>query len=611
MNYFEIAILNSPLSEFTYEFNEDIDIGRKVKINLRNREVFGIIIKKVEEPDFKCLPILEITNYFISLEYLDIAKFISTYYFSSLGEALGLFIFFKDNQKFVNKEIDIKVELSNLQNQAFNFCKNNKKALIFGDTGCGKTEIYMKYFEKVVNNNQSAIFLLPEISLTPQMEQRLKDKFGDLVVIWHSKIGKKKKDNILNDIYNGKVKIVAGARSSLFLPLQNLGLIVVDEEHDDSYKANKRPRYNTRDLAIYFAHKLNINVILGTATPSLTSFNKFKSFRLKGNFFNTKKEFIFENSSTRLTPLIINEIKNTLDKKEQIIVFIPTRGNFKYLICDNCGASLKCPYCDVTMTLHRNDKKIMCHYCHYVERIPSQCPSCVNGILLNKRVGTAEILEQLQEVLPNNVISKFDRDEVTTDAKLRKILTEFNNKKIDILVGTQMLSKGHNYHNVNLAIILGIDNILNIPDFKSRERTFSLLFQIAGRSGRKTDGKVLIQTLNGDFFQSYLDDYQDFLDDELEYREELYPPFKKLARIVIAHKNIDIAKNQLDEVVKKLEQFENIEIVGYGEAPIQRIANKFRFNILLRSDKSVNLIKSINTINSNLTEIDIDPISFI
>jgi len=529
-----------------------------------------------------------------------------------LGEAANLFVAFKKDSCEYKASIKTDIQLSPAQTKAYEFLKSHKTSLLFGETGSGKTEIYFKLFEDIINQGKTSIFLVPEISLTPQMTKRLKERFGDLVAIWHSKVTKKKKEEILKNIYEDKVKIVMGARSSLFLPLKNLGLIIVDEEHDDSYKANNRPRYNARDLAVYIGSKLDAKVVLGSATPSLTSYKKYPFFRLKKTFFETKKEYEFLQNSDFISQKVFDELKNTLEKNEQAILFLPTRANFKYLICKECGQGVKCPFCDVGMSLHKSYNALKCHYCNYSEKVPKRCPSCKQDSLQVSRLGTAEVTKVLKEMFPNKNIEQFDKDTITTATKLKNILKNFNDKKIDILVGTQMLSKGHDYHGVKLAIVFDIDTILNMADFRARWKAMSLLLQVSGRAGRKGNGKVLVQTSNRDFFENYLDDFEEFLKDELEFTKDLYPPYKKLLKILITDKNKDKALKTLTKVQNKLNMIDinEIEIVGFGEAPISKIAGKFRFQILLRSSSSKELLKVAHSLKGQGVEIDMDPINF-
>jgi primosomal protein N' (replication factor Y) len=442
------------------------------------------------------------------------------------------------------------------------------------------------------------------------MEARFKNHFGDAVVLWHSKMTPKQKKVTLEKIVDGTAHIIVGPRSALFLPIRDLGLIVVDEEHDESYKSSSRPRYNARDMAVYIGTLLKIPVVLGSATPSLTSYAKYPFFRLRGGYFESKRTFVFEPSIEALTQSIDNAIMENFEKAHQAIVFIPTRANFKYTVCDGCGYHVECPFCSVGMSQHKNSRALKCHYCNYTEVVPKVCPKCQSGALRTARLGTAEAVEHFGKLRENLRVQQFDRDVITTQNKLIKVLEAFNKHEIDLLVGTQMLSKGHDYHDITLAVVMGIDNLLSQSDYRAREKALSLLVQIAGRSGRKQNATVIVQSFNESFFRSYLDDYETFLIDELRIRNGRYPPSKKLSRLLYAHKNGIKAKSEMERAVMQIEQMSNVQIVGYGASPIEKIADKYRFQILLRSDKSTDLIRTIKHVKSPLCEIDMDPIEF-
>lgn len=612
MNYYEVAILKSPLNPLTYQSEKEIKIGSKVLVKLARMKKLcdAVVFKKVEKPKFKCVDIEEVTSFYYDENMLSTASFISKYYVCSMGEALSIYVSF--NKEVVFEEDDIvytsNIELSPKQKEAYTFLSDKKQALLFANTGSGKTEVYIKSIEKHLNENKQAVLLMPEISLTPQMQKRLEKVFGDAIAIWHSKVTKKKKEEITQGLLSGKIKLLAGARSALFLPFKNLGIIVVDEEHDESYKSDSKPRFQTKDLAIYMAKKYDIQLILGSATPSISSFHKLPFYRLKETFFSSKKAIDFDDTDANLSVKIINKIGQTLQNDNQVIVFLPTRANFKYQICTSCGKSVECPYCSVSMSLHKNDLALKCHYCGYAQQIPETCPSCNNGIIHNLRVGTAQIEEELKEIFPDKNIKRFDRDEIKTNKQLKTVLNDFNNNKIDILVGTQMLSKGHDYHNVKLAVVLGIDSVLNMNSYKARERALSLLIQISGRSGRKGDGEVIIQSKNQDFFEYYFSeaDYKDFLEEELEFREELYPPYVKMARIVFAHANGLKVKDELDKYVSLLKQNKDIEVVGFGQCAIFKLANKYRYEIILRSKSVKALLNTLHAIASPMATIDMD-----
>jgi primosomal protein N' (replication factor Y) len=614
LNYYEVAILKSPLQNLTYQSEEIIENGSLVEVILANRKNsnLAVVIKKVDKPDFKCSTILSIKDEFYSDFMLQIGDFISKYYICSMGFALSLFQTFNKNIVYENSSIEYKKEitLSSFQQEAKDFLDSKKQALLFAKTGAGKTEIYIKTIKEILKQGKQAVFLMPEISLTPQMEKRLEEVFDSSVAIWHSKVTAKRKKEILNKLQNGDIKLIAGARSALFLPYNNLGLIIVDEEHDNSYKSDTTPRYNAKDLAIFIAKKFDLRLILGSATPSINSFYKIPYFELDKTFYETKKSYIFENSSQNISEKTINLIKKSIENKNQTIVFLPTRANFKHQICFDCGKSVECPFCSVSMSLHKNDLALKCHYCGFAQKIPEFCPSCKTGIVRNHRVGTAEIEELLKNEFPNSIIKRFDKDSVNSEKSLKKILDEFNQNKIDILVGTQMLSKGHDYHNVKLAVVLGMDSLLNMSSYKARENALSLLLQISGRSGRNGFGEVVIETKNEEFFKYYLEEsnYKEFLKSELEFRKDLYPPFVKLARVVLSSTNGLKIKEELNEIVKDLKNNKDIEVVGFGECAIFKIANKYRYEVIIRSKDVKAILNALHYLKSTNISIDMDTI---
>jgi len=613
MYYYNIALISSPLEPLTYQSESPLEIGEKVSVKIQNRVQNGVVVKESQKPEFKCLDILEVLDELYSSKQLELAKFISVYYMCSLGDAFSIMIPFQVHYEKESISTNIessKIKLSDKQNDALKTLQEHKVSLLFGDTGSGKTEIYMKWFEEIIQEGKRVIFLMPEISLTPQMSKRLDEHFGDLVVMWHSKLTKVQKLKALEKIHNGRAKIIAGARSALFLPVEDLGLIVVDEEHDDSYKSASRPRYSARDLAIYMGKICDAHVLLGSATPSLNSYVKFPHIRLKGGYFNSNREFIYERDSENLSPIILQNLKETLESKHQSIVFLPTRANFKYLICGDCGHTYECAFCSVGMSVHQHSRAMKCHYCNYTQAIPQVCCECGSANLTSSRLGTAQAVIEIAEGLPNAKVEQFDRDVITTQAKLKKALKRFNDNETDILVGTQMLSKGHDYHGVTLAVVLGMDNMLNMSDYRAREKALSALIQVAGRSGRLKNAKVLVQSFNEEFFKRYIDDYSSFLDEEKQYRDGLYPPYKKLCRILFSHKNGIKAQEQMRIMESNLRVLNFVEVVGAGKCAIEKVANKFRFEILLRADKSTDLIKAITKCKIALAEIDMDPIEF-
>jgi len=445
--YYHIILLRSSAPILTYHYTKPLKVGQLIEVPLKSKIKQAIVLEEVEKPKkFETFEILNILDTFYTQTQIDIAKFISEYYFSSLGEAIALFIPYlnsTDNQSTNSIDIE-KPNLSREQQRAYKQLLKKDRALLFGVTGSGKTEIFISLMIKSIQEGKKCIFLMPEISLTPQMQTRLEKYFGKRIVMWHSKLTKKQKDKILASIYAGEIDIVAGARSALFTPLANVGLIIVDEEHDDSYKSMMKPRYHARDMAIYIAQKLKAKVVLASATPSLNSYYKYDVVKLSKPFIQTKKRYIFIEGTT-LTNGIIKKIEKNFRDGEQSLLFVPTRGNFKYLYCQKCGKTHLCPYCSVGMALHRYARHLKCHYCNYTEAIRESCVYCGHTPLTSQRMGTVEAKEIIQSSIPDIVIEQFDRDSITTPTKLKKALKRFENRESHILLGTQMLSKGRQY----------------------------------------------------------------------------------------------------------------------------------------------------------------------
>ncbi|MBR8464762.1 primosomal protein N' [Campylobacter sp. faydin G-140] len=644
MKYYLVALDGLKLNALTYQSEFEIESFHVVRVPLGKKQVLGYVLKSCEKPSFNTLDISEILPLKLTDTQIELAKFISYYYTCEISVVLGLFepenleikVDLPQQSYSITKDINttkqnktslansiscdnttkkfnITPNLNDIQTKALNFIEQNPTSLLFGDTGSGKSEVYISAIQRTLNDNAQALFLMPEISLTPQMQTRLESFFGTAVAIWHSKITPKKKQEILKDIANGKIKLIAGARSALFLPLSNLKLIVVDEEHDDSYKNSSRPHYNARDLALFLASKFDLRVILGSATPSLTSFYKQPTFRMRGTFFNSQKSFIYDESETGLSNTLKQEIALCLSNKKQAVICLPTRANFKYLVCKKCGDTIKCPFCSVGMSFYKKQNVLKCQYCDFKTAVPKTCDKCGSEMIEAKKIGTSELLELLQNEFANARIAKFDRDEITTQNKLIKALREFNDGNVDILVGTQMLSKGHDYHSVALAVIMGVDELLNYPDFRSRERTLALAMQVAGRAGRAGVGRVLVQSRQREFFESYIQDYDKFLADDTNFRNELYPPFKRLLRIIISHTNDANAKTTMNTLLSRLAPLTQrlpLEIVGYGKCGVEYIGSKYRYEILIRSSSYAPLIAAANECKDSNVDIDIDPVNF-
>ncbi|MDD5359004.1 MAG: primosomal protein N' [Sulfurovaceae bacterium] len=633
MHYYQVALSKSSAPLLTYTSEAKLEIGSIVKVPLKCTAKDAIILEEVAKPDFETSEILEITSYYYTSKQLEIAKFIALYYFSSISESLALFVphervesnehryscegrnlmdprsKHEDDGKLNQDEVALPI-LTNSQQNALQTIKTHQKSLLFGVTGSGKTEIFIHLIADTLQSGKNVILLMPEISLTPQMKKRLTKYFGEAIALWHSKLTKKQKYDILDRISTGDIRIIAGARSALFTPLDNVGLIIVDEEHDDSYKAMTTPRYHARDVAVMMSEKLKAKILLASATPSLGSYTNYPIVRLMDSYNKSDKTYKFIGGDS-INNHIINAITQTLKNDEQAIVFLPTRGNFKYLHCSSCGDTHKCPFCSVGMALHRDNRHLRCHYCGYSEPIITKCISCGYEPLSQSRIGTKEAVEIISENLPNAKLGQFDKDAITTPKKLSSLLDSLSKREIDVLVGTQMISKGHDYPDITLSIIMGLDYVLGLADFRAKERAMSLMFQIAGRSGRDKNASVLIQTQHEEYFAPYLNDYELFIKDELEFRKmAFYPPFSRMSRVIIENRDLTKAKNLTTLLSKKLHELKNIEIIGEGKAPVERIANKYRYHIIVKSHSQKELLKALHSINGVGIKIDMDAIDF-
>jgi len=613
LKYYKIALLRSSAPTLTYHFQEEVPMNSVVFVPLQKTRKEALVMVEVEQPDFQTQEILSVSQKYYSGKQIELAKFIAEYYFSSFSEATSLFIPYK-NTEVKHQALSMKCEvlpaLTPLQQKAYEQLLQKDKALLFGVTGSGKTEIFISLFAKMLSEGKTCIFLMPEISLTPQMEKRLRVYFGDAVAMWHSKLSKKKKASILEGVEEGKIRIIAGARSALFVPLSRLGLIVVDEEHDDSYKAMTRPRYHARDVAVLMASKLDAKVVLASATPSVSSYFKYDVVKLDKSFVQAHKKYTFIEGDS-INQAILEKLHAHYKAGNQALLFLPTRGNFKYLYCQNCGKTHLCPYCSVGMALHRKYKHLKCHYCNFTQAIVDTCAYCGHTPLKSERIGTVEAIEILSEAIKGIQIEQFDKDSITTTKKLKEALGRFERGESQVLLGTQMLSKGHDYANITLSVIMGLDYILGLSDYRARERAVSLLFQIAGRSGRAKEAEVMVQIGDARFFKQYLHDYETFIKDELAFLKAAeYPPFVSLARILIAHKDEAKASKITLDTVTKLKACKEVEIIGHGKASVEKIANKYRFTILLRAKSRVPLLQALHSVDCREIEIDFDPVEF-
>ncbi|WP_121021680.1 replication restart helicase PriA [Helicobacter vulpis] len=598
----------------TYESAHDLTPGAIVKIPLQKRNVLGVVLEECARPDFPCKLATPTSHYFNAHQML-LLRFIAYYYCAQLGVIAPLLRPFKKARaspipSFPAPKLS---PLSPSQQHALLQIRGKPNALLFGDTGSGKTHIYRHLIAQILKEG-CALVLIPEIALAPQVYHALLESFEDLVGLWHSKLQSTQKTQLLERLHNQQVRVVVGTRSALFLPIPHLKLVIIDEEHDPSYKSNQAPYYHARDVALYLSSKMPIQVILGSATPSLRSYymaqSKRRLVRLKGRFFDSHKEILFEAQKSAITPFLYAHLQENLNRHQQSMIFVPTRAHFKKLLCQACGQGVYCPFCSVNMSLHLKDKRMRCHYCQHSTPIPHACPSCQHPLLQGKRMGTQQLKKELEALLPHARIGILDRDHTHTNTQIQHILDALHAQQIDILIGTQMIAKGHDYPKVNLAIILGLDEILYNGSYSSFEQGVSLMHQIAGRSARKERGKVLIQSLNSAFLTRYIEDYEDFLQDELRTRVQLFPPFKRLAQLLFSAPSAPKAQEAMQNVLARIKQAlpPDVQILGSGPARVAKIAKRYRYEILLSAHSTSQLLTLLHQLDGSPAQIVMDPL---
>ena len=491
--------------------------------------------------------------------------------------------------------------------------------LLFGITGSGKTEIYIRLIEEALKLGKSSIMLVPEISLTPQTVDRFLGRFGEeKIAVLHSKLSLGERYDQWKKIERGDAKIIIGARSAIFAPAKDLGLIIIDEEHDDSYKSETNPRYNAKEIASYIGNNKNIPVLLGSATPDMSTYYKaqkgeiqFLELTKRANnsslpdveIIDLRKELATGNK-TMISTKLHSLIEENLENKKQTILFLNRRGFSTFIMCRDCGYTAKCKNCDITLTYHLKENKLKCHYCGYETNALTVCPECKSKNIRYFGTGTQRLEEQIREMFPQASVIRMDIDTVTKKNSHEDILNKFKNDGIDILIGTQMVVKGHHFPNVTLVGVIAADSSLNIDDYRAHERTFQILTQVAGRAGRGKDkGKVIIQTYNPDSFciqYSQKQDYKLFYDTEINIRKQLrYPPFCDIILIGISSTNYkEIEKNAkiIYEDIKQKIKTKKLQIILYKPvpAPIDKIKNRFRWRIIIKCKIDEKLIDEIN-----------------
>lgn len=643
-----IAVPRPIDSFFTYlaplEWKDRITPGAWVRVPFGRSEVIGFVVAPPEElsklpPHIevgKLKSILEVGDPELRMpdEVFDLCKWTSKFYSQALGEvlqaaypasAMGLKSAKKESKEL--KEVVLsapkKPSLTALQSQALDQIESLRKSgsaskvlLLHGVTGSGKTEVYISAAQKVLDEGKSVLLLLPEIALTSHLKTRFEEGLGVRVALWHSAMPDARRRDETAALLKGQIRVVVGARSAVFAPLKNIGLIIVDEEHDPTFKQEERVRYHARDVAIVRGKELDATVILGSATPSIESQErvregKFQIAKLPERFssggmpeirlVDLKSENVISGIQAQITESVFNELRDTIERGEQAMIFLNRRGFAAFLLCEDCGEVSNCPNCSISLTVHKRTRKLRCHLCDHLEMIPDVCEKCGSEKLTPMGAGTESVEDELPKLFPGIRVLRLDRDTVTSASRLDRTLDAFRNKEADVLLGTQMLVKGHDFPNVTLVIVLLADSLFRYPDFRAPERAYQILTQVAGRSGRgDRPGKTMIQTYQPEhlIFEAIQNETvkDQFYTAERELRQALsYPPFGRIARIRIEDSDEGSAKKnaktladailEWSETKKKENAALHFDVLGPSEAFLEKVKGIYRYDSLLKTNQ--------------------------
>jgi primosomal protein N' (replication factor Y) len=649
---FADIVFNRPIPPLTYRIPENMQVapGQRVRVDLRGTENTGIVHRLRDRADCSYTkPIKELldSEAVINEDLMSTAEWMAEYYLCSIGEALWTIVpkGIKKREKLVEPEAVVHEEEFDLtaeQRAVFHTLlktlegEGTRHFLLHGVTGSGKTEIYLRIIHEVVKRGKGAILLVPEISLTPQTVRYFSRRVGDELALLHSRLTPAEKINEWHRILSGKKRIVIGARSAIFAPLHDIGIIIIDEEHETSYKSDETPRYSAKSVAFFRAKRHNASLVLGSATPSVESYHFAKLQRLQLLHLSQRvlnqslpKTSISDlrkvRGETFISAPLLRAIEGRLRREEQVILFLNRRGFAPHVFCSGCGHVFNCKHCDITLTYHRRDAELSCHYCGYTEQPPETCPNCGSERISFTGFGTEKIEEVLNQHFPGAVIVRMDTDTVKRRKSLSQILAGFSKRQIDILVGTQIVSKGLHFPNVTLVGVLNADIPLNFPDFRSSERTFNLITQVSGRAGRsEKGGEVIIQTYNPAHYAIQTaknQDYEEFFSREIKFRQALvYPPFCRIVRLVFRGVDPDRLMRSGEQAAAFVRERTDryLDLLGPSMCPISRIKKNYRVHVIIKVRETAPMKHVIAELQETMRgegdhymEIDIDPMSML
>lgn len=589
----------------------DVKIGHEVVIPFGNRELLGYVVGLVEKSDIKGIKDIKGIvgeQTLFGNNQVELAKWIADYYCSFFVTALKLFLPPKGKVNFAatgqNTDEKGKVNFAATEEQIKALEEIEKGAagvyLLYGVTGSGKTEVYMRAIAKELEKGKQSIVLVPEISLTPQLVERFTARFGDQVALLHSELTLKQRREAWWRIRSGQAKIILGARSAIFAPIDNLGIIVLDEEYETSYKQDQSPRYHARTVALKLAKMQGAKVILGSATPSIETYYKaeqgeYKKLTLSKRIDSRPLPIVEiidrskDGNKGVLSNKLQDELKQTLERKEQAILFINRKGYFTVALCQSCGRSIECPHCSIALTFHTTSNKLHCNHCGFSMAPQVVCSKCHGTLMRFFGIGTQRIESEVAQIYPEARILRWDRDNVSKRGSHDNFFALFSAGKADVLIGTQMVAKGMDVANVTLVGVVSADTGLHFPDFRSAEHTFQLLTQVAGRAGRHhLPGKVLIQTFLPDHYAivaAQKHDYDSFYAQEIKFRQELlYPPFSELISVLVSGAEDAKTCKIAEDIGKLLRNRLDKQVLGPAIAAIPKLRGMWRYHMLLKGN---------------------------
>lgn len=662
--YADVAVCLPLVRTFIYRLTEPVEVGCRIAVPFRKREVEGFVVnlRKDCPKGMHIHPIGGVIDRdpLVRPEVFELCRWIADYYVAPLGEVLkaalppGITAKTVESRRRCSTESGTKGQaevtgfpfaLTSDQTQALDSIllpTGFQTILLHGVTGSGKTEIYMQAAEHFLATGKTVLILVPEIGLTPQLTERFAFRFPGQIAVIHSSLSKRQRIDEWLRIYDGQAPIVIGTRSAVFAPLENIGLIVVDEEHETSFKQEEIPRYHARDTAVMRGKLARAAVVLGSATPSMESFRNAQTKKYvyvplttrvedrqlpEVEIVNMRQEYVAEGKQVVLSQRLLQAITARLERQEQTMVLLNRRGFAAFLLCRRCGFSFQCSSCSVAMTYHRSIDKLLCHYCGLARQPPARCPQCDSEYIHYIGEGTERLEAELKHAFPDARVGRIDRDTMRHLRDYERVLGGFRAGEIDILVGTQMIAKGHDFPRVTLVGVIGADAALSLPDFRAAERTFQLLTQVAGRSGRgDKPGEVIIQSYFPDHYTFQLacaQRFEDFYIREARYRKAMfYPPFTCLAGITVMDRDAGRAARTARDLAGFLDSLrsDSIRLLGPAPAPLQRIKRVHRHQLLIKSSSRAALHRILERLQSYLEErkigatrviLDVDPVSLL